>query len=77
MRKLMIRNVKKEDEKEVIKILLDMQKLHIKGRKDIFKKENFKIAKKEFLNILNSKEKEMIVAIDKNEKVRGLSYCFY
>lgn len=73
----MVRNVKKEDEKEVIKILLDMQKLHIKGRKDIFKKENFKIAKKEFLNILNSKEKEMIVAIDKNEKVRGLSYCFY
>ena len=73
----MIRNVKKEDEKEVIKILLDMQKLHIKGRKDIFKKENFKIAKKEFLNIINSKEKEMIVAIDKNEKVRGLSYCFY
>lgn len=73
----MIRNVKKEDEKEVIKILLDMQKLHIKGRKDIFKKENFKIAKKEFLNILNSKEKEMIVVIDKNEKVRGLSYCFY
>ena len=73
----MVRNVKKEDEKEVIKILLDMQKLHIKGRKDIFKKENFKIAKKEFLNILNSKEKEMIVAIDKNEKIRGLSYCFY
>lgn len=72
-----IRNVKKEDEKQVIKILLDMQKLHIKGRKDIFKKENFIIAKEEFLNILNSNEKEMIVAIDKNDKVRGLSYCFY
>lgn len=72
-----IRNVKKEDEKEVIKILLDMQKLHIKGRKDIFKKENFKIAEEEFLNVLNSNEKEMIVAIDKNDKVRGLSYCFY
>ena len=69
-----IRNVKKEDEKQVIKILLDMQKLHIKGRKDIFKKENFKIAEEEFLNILNSNEKEMIVAIDKNDKVRGLSY---
>ena len=72
-----IRNVKKEDEKQVIKILLDMQKLHIKGRKDIFKKENFKIAEEEFLNVLNSNEKEMIVAIDKNDKVRGLSYCFY
>ena len=72
-----IRNVKKEDEKQVIKILLDMQKLHIKGRKDIFKKENFIIAKEEFLNILNSNEKEMIVAIDKNDKVSFLSYCFY
>ena len=73
MIKLEIRNVKKEDEKQVIKILLDMQKLHIKGRKDIFKKENFKIAEEEFLNVLNSNEKEMIVAIDKNDKVRGLS----
>ena len=72
-----IRNVKKEDEKEVIKILLDMQKLHINGRKDIFKKEKLKIAKEEFLNILNSNKKEMIVAVDQNDKVRGLSYCCY
>lgn len=72
-----IRNVKKEDEKEVIKILLDMQKLHIKGRKDILKKEKLKIAKEEFLNILNSNKKEMIVAVDQNDKVRGLSYCCY
>ncbi len=75
--KLEIRNVKKEDEKEVIKILLDMQKLHINGRKDIFKKENSKTAKEEFLSILNDNKKEMVVAIDKNDKVRGLSYCFF
>ena len=43
----MIRNVKKEDEKEVIKILLDMQKLHIKGRKDIFKKEREKFEREQ------------------------------
>ena len=38
----MIRNVKKEDEKEVIKILLDMQKLHIKEEKIFLKKKILK-----------------------------------
>ena len=69
-----IRKVEKGDLKEVVKILLQMQEVHRKGRKDIFRKTSEKEAEKEFLGLLESNKKGMIVAIDKNNKVRGLSY---
>lgn len=70
-----IRKVEKEDLKEGVKILLQMQEVHRKGRKDIFRKTSEKEVEKEFLSLLESNKKGMIVAIDKNNKVRGLSYC--
>lgn len=72
-----IRRIKKEDKKQVIKILIQMQELHRKGRKDIFKKITRKDVKNEFLKLLNENEKQTIVAEDRENKVRGLAYCKY
>lgn len=72
-----IRRIKKEDKKQVIKILIQMQELHRKGRKDIFKRTTKKEVKNEFLKLLNENEKQTIVAEDRENKVRGLAYCKY
>ncbi len=72
-----IRRIKKEDKKQVIKILIQMQELHRKGRKDIFKKITRKDLKNEFFKLLNENEKQTIVAEDRENKVRGLAYCKY
>ena len=72
-----IRRIKKEDKKQVIKILIQMQELHRKGRKDIFKRTTKKEVKNEFLKLLNENEKQTIVAEDRKNKVRGLAYCKY
>lgn len=72
-----IRRMKKEDKKQVIKILIQMQELHRKGRKDIFKRTTKKEVKNEFLKLLNENEKQTIVAEDRKNKVRGLAYCKY
>ena len=55
--------------------VLEMQKLHKNGRKDIFKRTTKKDVKKEFLELLNENKKQTIVVADDKNKVRGLSYC--
>ena len=72
-----IRRIKKEDKKQVIKILIQMEELHRKERKDIFKRTTKKEVKNEFLKLLNENEKQTIVAEDRENKVRGLAYCKY
>ena len=70
-----VRTIRKEDKKEITKILLEMQELHKNGRKDIFKRTTKKDVKKEFLELLNENKKQTIVVADDKNKVRGLSYC--
>ena len=70
-----VRTIRKEDKKEITKILLEMQELHKNVRKDIFKRTTKKDVKKEFLELLNENKKQTIVVADDKNKVRGLSYC--
>ena len=70
-----VRTIRKEEKKEITKILLEMQELHKNGRKDIFKRTTKKDVKKEFLELLNENKKQTIVVADDKNKVRGLSYC--
>lgn len=67
-----IRNVRKEDKNEVVKILLQIQELHRKERADIFKKVSNEDVQKEFDNLLENNEK-IIVVVDEKDKVRGLA----
>ncbi len=66
-----VRNVKKEDKAGVTKILLQMQELHRKNREDIFRKVTKKDIE-EFNGLLENNEK-IIVAVDEEDKVRGLA----
>lgn len=67
-----VRNVKKEDKDGVTKILLQMQELHRKNREDIFRKVTKKDIEEEFKGLLENNEK-IIVAVDEEDKVRGLA----
>ena len=67
-----IRNVRKEDKNEVVKILLQIQKLHRKERKDLFRKVTKEEVEEEFDGLLES-NKKIIVAVDEKDKVRGLA----
>lgn len=69
-----VRKAKMKDKKETIKILMQMQRLHLKNRKDIFRKTTRKEIENEFIETIESNEKEMIVAINNDNQVCGLSY---
>ena len=51
---------------------LEEQELHCKNRPDIFKKTTKKEVESEVIEVLESKERKMIVAVNDKEKVCGL-----
>lgn len=67
-----IRNAKIEDKKELKEILIQAQELHYNNRPDIFRKMTPKEVEKEIMEVLENKERKMIVAANENDKVCGL-----
>lgn len=67
-----IREARIEDKKELIELLIQAQELHCKNRPDIFKKTTKKEVESEVIEVLESKERKMIVAVNDKEKVCGL-----
>ena len=55
--------------KELIELLMQAQELHCKNRPDIFKKTTKKEVESEVIEVLESKERKMIVAVNDKEKV--------
>lgn len=67
-----IRQAKIEDKKELIEMLMQAQELHCRNRPDIFKKTTKKEVESEVIEVLESKERKMIVVVNDEEKVCGL-----
>lgn len=67
-----IREAKIEDKKELIELLMQAQELHCKNRPDIFKKVTKKEVQSEVIEVLESKERKMIVAVNDKEMACGL-----
>ena len=67
-----IREAKIEDKKELIELLMQAQELHCKNRPDIFKKVTQKEVESEVIEVLESKERKMIVAVNDKEMACGL-----
>ena len=67
-----IREAKIEDEKELIELLMQAQELHCKNRPDIFKKVTKKEVESEVIEVLESKERKMIIAVNDKEMACGL-----
>ena len=69
---MQIREAKIEDKKELIELLMQAQELHCKNRPDIFKKVTQKEVESEVIEVLESEERKMIVAVNEKGKVCGL-----
>lgn len=67
-----IREARIEDKKELIELLMQAQELHCKNRPDIFKKTNKKEVESEVIEVLESEERKMIVAVNDKEMACGL-----
>ena len=67
-----IRGARIEDKKELIEILMQAQELHCKNRPDIFKNITRKEVESEVVDVLESKERKMIVVVNDEKKVCGL-----
>lgn len=67
-----IRNAKIEDKKELKEILIQAQELHYNNRPDIFRKMTPKEVEKEIMEVLENKERKIIVVANENDKVCGL-----
>lgn len=67
-----IREAKIEDKKELIELLMQAQEWHCKNRPDIFKKVTQKEVESEVIEVLESKERKMIVAVNDKEMACGL-----
>lgn len=67
-----IREARIEDKKELIEMLMQAQELHCKNRPDIFKKTNKKEVESEVIEVLESEEIKMIVAVNDKEMACGL-----
>ena len=67
-----IREARIEDKKELIELLIQAQELHCKNRPDIFKKTTKKEVESEVIEVLESKERKMIVAVNDKEMACGL-----
>ena len=69
---MQIREAKIEDKKELLELLMQAQELHCKNRPDIFKKVTKKEVESEVIEVLESKERKMIVAVNDKEMACGL-----
>lgn len=67
-----IREAKIEDKKDLIEILIQAQELHYENRPDIFKKITKKEVENEVIEVLNNKERKIIVAVNDRNMVCGL-----
>lgn len=69
---MQIRQAKIEDKKELIELLMQAQELHCKNRPDIFKKVTKQDVESEVIQVLESEDRKMIIAVNDKEKVCGL-----
>lgn len=69
---MQIRQAKIEDKKELIELLMQAQELHCKNRPDIFKKVTKQDVESEVIQVLESEDRKMIIAVYDKEKVCGL-----
>lgn len=67
-----IREARIEDKKELIELLMQAQELHCKNRPDIFKKVTKQDVESEVIQVLESEDRKMIIAVNDKEKVCGL-----
>lgn len=67
-----IREAKIEDKKDLIEILIQAQELNYENRPDIFKKITKKEVENEVIEVLNNKERKIIVAVNDRNMVCGL-----
>ncbi len=63
------REARGEDIEELIELLLQVQNLHCKNRPDVFKSMTKEEAEKEIIDIIESQEQKIIVAVNDNNKV--------
>lgn len=69
---MQIRQAKIEDKKELIELLMQVQELHCKNSPDIFKKVTKQDVESEVIEVLESEEIKMIVAVNDKEMACGL-----
>ena len=70
-----IRKAKIEDVEQIIPIMIELQKVHIVGREDIFKNKEYKETKKEVIEKILDKNSNVLIAIDEELKVCGVLIC--
>lgn len=69
-----IRESRIEDTDQIVRIMQEVQNLHIKNRPDIFKSKKIEDIKKEVLEKINSFDITIIVA-EENEEILGIAIC--
>ncbi len=67
-----IREAKIEDLKQITIIQEQIQDLHLKERPEIFKEKNMNMIEQELIQIMNSKEETIIVAVDEKSIIYGI-----
>lgn len=71
-----VRQAKEEDFPRVLELLYDISSIHHEGRPDIFKKGSAKYDQKDFIEILDDKDKPVFVAVDQvTGQVSGYAFC--
>ena len=67
-----VREAKVEDIEELSELLIQAQELHCKNRPDVFKNMTKIEAEEEIVEVIESQDRKMIVAISENDKICGL-----
>ena len=67
-----IRIAKKENLEQIVNILEQVSQIHYESRPDIFKKKSKMKVKEDTIEIMNDKEKKVLVAIDNTSRIYGL-----
>ena len=67
-----IREAKIEDLKQIAIIQKQIQDLHLKERPEIFKEKNMNMIEQELIQMMNSKEETIIVAVNEKSIIYGI-----
>lgn len=70
-----IRKATESDIEGILKLLLQIDKIHNEARPDIFKGPTYKYNKEELKELFENEKTPVFVYVDKNENVLGHAFC--
>ncbi len=73
----MVRRAETRDIPDILKLLLQVDMVHHKGRPDIFKGPATKYNEDELRDIINDPETPVFVCTDENDRVLGHAFCIF